>query len=145
MDSYLEMQKSLLNCGTSSKAPSLVGASTDAPVVNELKATVNRWSELDSNIKRAYRTIAGWKHTKLELEEKIIAFMTTNDVEGLNTQDSLIECKKTVRRVRTGKVDVSKTIETLVSDPEARAKILAAVYGTTPGTTERVHLKRVIF
>lgn len=119
------------------------GGSSDIDT-SELKQLVEKWSDVDSNIKRMSRNMSSWKKTKRELEEKIIKFMKDNDFEKLNTKQALIECKTQVQKKKLPKSVVKEKLSELVIDSDIRNQIMDIVF-KSEDAQEKTKLKRIVF
>lgn len=147
MDSYLDMQRTLTSNQSNDQFDqvSVSNASTAGPS-KDMKVMVRKWSELDSEMRRATNRMKTLKLEKAELEEKIIDFMNQNDLEGLNTKDALIQYKKRTTKVRVPKKVIHNEIDKLIVDTDTRSKIKQLLDNPpTEVGAEKVVLKRLVF
>lgn len=105
--------------------------STDMPEygLDEFKADVRTWIELDDSIKMLQTSIKERKCAKTHLTNRIIEFMDHHDIEDLNTRSGRIRHKTTFVRAPLSQGTIKTRIESFFSsDDKITTDLLAMVF-----------------
>lgn len=107
------------DAGTSASAADPVSAG----VASELKSLVNKWSDVSDRIGKMRKVLSSWTEIKNNFEERILVIMREQDLDGLNTSDSMIQFVEKKRKKRKTKTQIRTELLTLVADDSLRESI----------------------
>lgn len=96
MDNNLQFQSKQPDIVTQVLSSEINVNSVDEVVIKQFREDVQKWIDMDNDLKRLQIAIKLRKQKHDELTQKIQLFMEKNNLEDLETKDGVIRYKKTV-------------------------------------------------
>lgn len=112
--------------------------------LQEFKADVKQWIEIDTTVKRLQVAIKERKKLQMELNARILNFMIANNIEDLNTKSGLIKCKTSVVKVPMGAKVIKEKLEKTFENNQKVIDKINEVYDNRE-TVEKHSLKKMKF
>lgn len=111
--------------------------------LDEFKAYVKKWIELDNFVKKAKEAIKDKKKAQDKLSQIITQFMCKYDIEDLNTKDGKIRCKtQVVKAPQSQKIIKQKITDYFKDNENQKQDFIKKVYEERE-RVEKVSLRRL--
>ena len=111
--------------------------------IDIVKKMVIKWVKLDDKIKETNKTVKEMKDEKVQLEDKILTFMTNNEQETIPVKDGKIEKKESVTKEPINEEYIKKSLIGQIEDIALIDK-LTEIIMTNRAITKKYKLSRII-
>lgn len=111
--------------------------------VNEFKKYVAAWIELDTIVTRLQQTLKEKRELKKKVSQKIIGFMSRNNVEDVNTRDIKLRYKVVNAKAPLSKKEIRERLMDQYKNDETVGKKIADAVFEQSSTVEKPTLRRL--
>lgn len=115
-----------------------------AYTLEDFKADVRTWIELDDSIKTLQSAIRERRQEKVQLTKRVMDFMDRHDIEDLNTKSGRIRYKTNVVRAPLSQSVIKERISTFFSgDSSTASMLMRTLFEDGREPVERSSLRRL--
>ena len=111
--------------------------------VQEFKKYVAAWIELDTIVTRLQQTLKEKRDLKKKVSQKIIGFMSRNNVEDVNTRDIKLRYKVINSKAPLSKKEIRERLMDQYKNDETAGKKIADKVFEQSSTVEKATLRRL--
>ena len=111
------------------------------PEFIEFKEKIQKWIELDDDIKTLQKAVKERKSVKNELTPEILEFMDQHDIKDLNTNDGRIQYSKSTTKKALNKKTLTNRLSDFFKDLQ-KGETVADFILNNRDTVDNVRLKR---
>jgi hypothetical protein len=114
----------------------------DAQVLEEFKAQVKVWWELDTAIKRLHQAMRERKKMQIKLSAHILEFMKVHNIEDLNTKEGVLRYKSTYVKAPISQKHLKEKLSNEFAENNTALDIIKKTFDERE-KVEKVSLRRV--